>query len=263
MEATVKLIIGIIILLNYGLLQASLSSTEQGRVIAAKMDEKNSGFMGEKSQMKMYLRDSSGAEMMRSLKGQMMEVPQDGDRSLMEFLNPADVKGTKMLTWTHKQNSDDQWLYLPSLRRVKRISSRGKAAAFMGSEFSYEDLGGQEHEKYNFKYLRDEKLSEGNCWVLERTSKVKSGYSKQIMWIHQQYYNPLKVEYYDRRGEVLKTATFSDYKQFKVEGKLLWRVGKIHMKNIQTRKESIMVWDAREMGLSFKAMSFSKNGLRK
>ncbi|MCK5073831.1 MAG: outer membrane lipoprotein-sorting protein [Bacteriovoracaceae bacterium] len=259
-----KLKLNLLLVLTVLLLAPSAytSTPEQrGLEIAQKMENANNGFLGETSSMVMTLISAYGQKTIREMKGKIMEVSDDGDQSLINFQRPSDVKGTKMLTWSHKRKDDDQWLYLPSMRKTKRISSKSKTSSFMGSEFSYEDLGSQEIEKYNFKHIRDEK----DIWILERHPKNKkaSGYSKQIMWVLKRYHNPQKIEYYDRKNELLKTAEFKNYKSYKIKNKTLWRPSSIHMKNIQTKKESIFVWKDRKLGLKMKKRDFSKSSLKR
>ncbi len=240
------------------------SPEEKGLDIAKKMEASNNGFVGEESQMKMILIDAYGAKTTRLMKGLVKEVQGDGDKSISIFENPQDVKGTKMLTHSHKNDDDDQWLYLPTFRRVKRISSSNKSSSFMGSEFSYEDLGSQEVDKYKFKWMKDITLEGGQKgWLLERVPKTKSGYSKMLMKISSQYMNPVEVEYYDRKNELLKVAKFTDFKNFKVAGKSMWRANKIHMKNVQTKKESIFEWSGRKLGVKHKDRDFNKNALKR
>ncbi len=243
---------------------SSKAADVRGTLIAKGLEYKNEGFKGEESDMEMVLIDAYGAKTTRIMEGKTLEVDGDGDMSLMEFLNPKDVKGTKMLTHSHKGDDDDQWLFLPTIKRVKRISSSNKSSSFMGSEFSYEDLGSQEVEKYNFKWLADMKTKKGGLggWKIERIPKANSGYSKMIMTISAKYMNPIKVEYYDRKGELLKVAAFSDFKGYKVGGKTLWRANKIHMKNVQTKKESTMDWKKRKLGASLSSRDFKKTSLK-
>lgn len=243
---------------------AAYSETPEakGLRLANEIEKKNNGFVGESSSMKLVLIDAHGTKTVREMKGRVMEVQGEGDKSLSTFLNPRDVKGTKMLTWSHKNDDDNQWLYLPSLRRVKRISSRNKSSSFMGSEFSYEDLGSQEVEKYTHKFLKNGKIDGKKIWVMERVPKKKSGYSKQVLYISPKYHGAIKSEYFDRKGELLKVAAFSDYKLFKVNGKNMWRAGKIHMKNVQTQKQSIFSVSSRKLGVSFRKDEFDKKSLR-
>jgi outer membrane lipoprotein-sorting protein len=240
----------------------SVTAEQKGLKIATEMEKANNGFIGEKSSMEMLLIDAYGAKTTRKMNGFTMEMKGDGDRTLMSFNNPKDVKGTKMLTWSHKTKDDSQWLYLPSLRRVKKISSRNKTGSFMGSEFSFEDLGSQELEKYTYKFIKEAKTKKHKLWVLERKSVKKSGYSKQIMYVIKDYHNPLKIEYYDRKGELLKVGYFKNYKSFKLKGKTFYRASSIHMKNRQTKKESIFSWSNRKLGIKNKTSLFEKRSLK-
>jgi outer membrane lipoprotein-sorting protein len=244
------------------LLATAFASTpeQKGLEIARKSEKANNGFKGEKSTMEMILLNAAGEKIERKMDSKVRETTDDGDMSIITFKWPADVKGTKMLTWTHKKDDDDQWLYLPSIKRVKRISSRNKSGSFMGSEFSYEDLGSQEIEKYSYKHIKDEKLNGRDSWVLERVpNDKKSGYSKQVIWMDKEYLNATKTEYYDRKGDLLKTANFSNYKKF---GEF-WRAGKIEMTNHQTSKKSILTWSDRELGKKFSKRDFNKNSLKR
>jgi len=229
-----------------------------GLALAQRLDSANQGFVGEESEMRMVLINAHGDKVERRMTSQVLERLDDGDRSKMEFLWPADVKGTRMLTWSHKVDDDDQWLYLPAIKRVKRISSRNKSGSFMGSEFSYEDLGSQEVEKYTYRLHGEEILDGRKVWKLERTPVDKrSGYSKQIIYSDQEYMNPLYIEYFDRKGDLLKTGTFADYAKF---GKL-WRAQKIIMVNHQTKKESHLVWSDRKLQIDHDEDEFDSDEL--
>jgi len=237
---------------------SKISATAAGLKVAQIMESANTGFVGEESKMELVLIDAKGTKIVRSLKGMSKEVKNDGDMSISVFLNPKDVQGTKMLTHSHKSDDDDQWLYLPSLRRVKRISSRSKSSSFMASEFSYEDLGSQEIEKYNFKLLKQNK----SVWLLERKPKQKSGYSKMVLEVSKKYKSAVKVKYYDRKGELLKVAESTKWKQYLINGKKMWRANRIHMKNVQTKKESIFTWANRKIGVNHPKRLFRKSALK-
>ncbi|MCC7441414.1 MAG: outer membrane lipoprotein-sorting protein [Bdellovibrionales bacterium] len=246
-------------------LAAALSSTaasaetpeERGLLLTKKSDAANSGFVGERSQIELVLINAHGDRTTRKMRMQVQEVPSDGDKSLSEFDWPADVKGTKMLTWTHKTGDDDQWLYMPAIKRIKRISSRDRTGSFMGSEFAYEDLGSQEVEKYSYKFMRDDTLNGRAAWMIERVPTGKSGYARQVVWMDQEYLNPLRLEYYDRKNELLKTAEFKAYQR---QGQF-WRVGEIHMTNQQTRKQSVLTWKSRSLGVKITSRTFESASL--
>jgi hypothetical protein len=192
---------------------------------------------------------------MKTLEGE------NGDKTISTFLSPADVKGTKVLGWEHIDRDDDQWLYLPALKRVKRIASRNKSGSFMGSEFSYEDIGNQNYQKYTFEgEPKVVMLNNKECYMGTRTPKDKnSGYTKQVTWVDTKDFLIQKIDFYDRKGELLKTATFSDYK--KIDG--IWRVGKIDMKNYQNDKETILVWKEDKIKVGLKSKDFDKRMLKK
>jgi len=254
----IRIVMGLILVMALNPALASETSEAKGLRIAQESDKFNQGFAGETSTMEMVLINAHGDETVRKMDSKVLEQLDDGDRSIITFQWPNDVKGTKMLTWTHKKENDDQWLYLPSLKRVKRISSRNKSGAFMGSEFAYEDLGSQEVEKYTYKWLRDEELNGRKQWVVERfPTDKRSGYSKQVTWIDQEYRQVQKIDFYDRKGELLKTFAFEGYAQF---GKY-WRAQKIEALNHQTKKKSRLTWNDRKMGTAPPKDAFSKDAL--
>jgi hypothetical protein len=145
-----------------------------------------------------------------------------------------------MLTFSHRKNDDDQWLYLPALKRVKRIASSNKSGSFMGSEFAFEDIGSQEVAKYSWKYLRDDSIKGEPVFVLERyPASPHSGYKRQIVWVDQAEYRARQIEFYDRKDSLLKTLTIDDYQRYLDK---YWRAGTFHMVNHQTGKSTLLQW---------------------
>ncbi len=216
------------------------NAEEKGLQIAKDADAFDQGFVDFTADMKMILRNKKGEESTREIRIRTLEVSGDGDKSLSIFDDPADVKGTAMLTWSHGLEPDDQWLYLPAIKRVKRISSRNKSGPFMGSEFAFEDLGSQEVEKYSYKYLRDEACGEYQCYVIERIPAYKfSGYTRQEVWLDKEAYRMIKVDFYDRKKEILKTLQASDYQQYLDR---YWRPGRMEMVNHQNGKSTVLEW---------------------
>ena len=138
----------LLMLLGLSLNAAAQTPEEKGLEIAVEADRRDTGFHDSTATMAMLLKNRRGDESTRDIRVRTLEQKNDGDKSLTIFDRPADVKGTAFLSFTHKSGPDDQWLYLPALKRVKRISSRNKSGPFMGSEFAYEDLSSQEVEKY-------------------------------------------------------------------------------------------------------------------
>ena len=238
------------------------SPEEKGLAIAREADRRDEGFKDFTADMRMILKNRHGQQSVRSLRIRTLEVPGDGDKSLTIFDNPRDVKGTAFLSYTHKVGDDDQWLYLPALKRVKRISSRNKSGSFVGSEFSYEDIASQEVEKYTYKYLRDEKLNGLDCFVFERypVDRKNSGYTRQVIWMDKAEYRIQKVDYYDRKNSLLKTLTASDYRQYQNR---FWRAQKMEMINHQNGKSTILEWTNFHFGTGLTPRDFSKNSLKR
>ena len=203
---------------------------EKGLRIASEAYFKNKGFNTQISSSELKIINAHGSSMTRRMYSTQMETKKDGDKMLIEFLWPADVKGTKLLTWSHKNRNDDQWLFLPALNRVKRILSTNQSGSFVGSEFSYEDVGSDEFEKYTYLFLRDDLLNNRPVFVYERYPiNSKSGYSKQIVWMDKQYYQPLKIEYFDRKKELLKVSIFADFKLYD----RFWLFHQVTVENVQ------------------------------
>ncbi len=213
------------------------TAEEKGLAIAVEADLRDKGFGDYISNMSMVLRNKHGQESHRQMRVRTLEVDGDGDRSLTIFDTPRDVKGTAFLSFSHKQGDDDQWLYLPALKRVKRISSRNKSGSFMGSEFAYEDIASQEIEKYTYRYLRDEVYGGLDCFVMERypVDTKNSGYTRMVSWLDKGEYRLWKVEYFDRKGMHLKTLILSEYHRYL---DTYWRAHSMVMENHQNGKST-------------------------
>jgi outer membrane lipoprotein-sorting protein len=252
------------LLLFFLLPQTTAAETpeEKGLAIAREADRRDSGFGDFTAKMRMVLKNRHGQESIRLIRIKTLEVEDDGDKSLSIFDNPRDVKGTAFLTLSHKTGDDDQWLYLPALKRVKRISSRNKSGSFMGSEFSYEDIASQEVEKYTYRWLRDEILDGRECFVSERypVDTKNSGYSRMVSWMDKEAYRPFKVEYYDRKNALLKTLTITGYNQYLGQ---FWRAGEMHMINHQSGKSTQLYWSDYQFQVGLMDKDFNKNSLKR
>ena len=208
---------------------------ERGLAIAKAAEEADLGFQSSTVELKMTLKNKNGQTSQRSMTTRTLELTEDGDKSLIAFDSPKDVKGTATLTFTHKVGSDDQWLFLPSIKRVKRISSNNKSGPFVGSEFAYEDLSSQEVEKYSYKFLEEN----GSLLVVEQDPvDPKSGYKRRVVTYNKDKgYRIEKVDFYDRKNALLKTLTYSNYKLYKDK---FWRAATFNMVNHQSNKETLL-----------------------
>ena len=244
-----------------GLSFTAQSSEQKGLEIAQEADRRDTGFDNSKASMTMILRNRQGQESVRELRVKTLEVKGDGDKSLIVFDSPFDVRGTALLTYSHKQGSDDQWLYLPAMKRVKRISSSNQSGPFMGSEFAYEDFTSQEVEKYSYNYVKDETANGQDCFVVERFPKDKnSGYKRQKVWLDKQEYRIQKVEYYDRKNALLKTLNMANYKQYLGR---YWRPHTMTMTNHQTGKTTVLKWEGFAFRTGLNSGDFNKASLKR
>jgi len=228
--------------LQFAFSLSAIAQTDSGRglEIARTMKERNRGFGNTTAEMRMVLRDASGKETLRKLRTKTLEAKDDGDKVLAVFDAPADVKGTVFLGHTHRDRADDQWLYLPALKRVKRIAPANKTSPFMGSEFSYEDLASSEVEKFTYAYRGEDTLDGEPSFVIERRPvDPDSGYSRQVVWVDQVRYVELKIEFYDRRGAKLKTLTAREHRQYLGR---YWRAQEARMENHQSGKSTLVRW---------------------
>lgn len=233
---------------------------DKGLAIAKEAERRDEGFGDSKSKMVMILRNKRGQESKRELEIRTLEVKGDGDKSLTVFHTPRDVRGTALLTYSHGVDPDEQWLYLPALRRVKRIASNNQSGPFMGSEFAYEDLSSQEVDKYTYKYLKDAEIDGVDCFLLEQYPVRKdSGYTRLQTWMDKDEYRVRKIDFYDRKGALLKTLTPSDYKQYL--GKH-WRANKMNMVNHQTGKSTELIWSEFEFKTGLKDDDFTRTRLQ-
>jgi len=234
---------------------------EKGMAIAVESDKRNTGWIDSTADMTMTLRNKQGEESARALRIKSLEVDNDGDKGLTIFDEPKDVRGTALLTFSHKVESDDQWLYLPALKRVKRIASKNKSGPFMGSEFAFEDLSSQEIEKYSYKHMRDEACGEQTCFVVERIPTDKnSGYTSQTAWIDHSEYRVYKIEFYDRKKSLLKTLESTGYQQYLGQ---FWRPAKMAMINHQTGKSTDLIWSNYQFKTGLDEGDFTKNSLKR
>jgi outer membrane lipoprotein-sorting protein len=239
--------------------ESGAEGIDKGLEIATEASRRDAGFGDTEALLTMLMETSNSQTISREMRQMVLEVQDDGDKIIMVFDRPRDLKGTAILTFTHKTEPDEQWLFLPALKRVKRISSADRSGPFMGSEFAYEDLSSQEVEKYRYTYLRDELFNDQMCFVVERIPvDPKSGYTRQVTWVDQQEYRLQRVDYYDRKSELLKTMTASGYQQFLER---YWRPGEMVMVNHQTGKSTTLRFSEYQFRVGLRDSDFSPNAL--
>lgn len=253
---------------------ATLSEAEavrRGEAVVEHWDKCDYGFVDMKADYKLILRNAEGQEATRLMSLRMLElddhdgdgIKTTGDWSIVAFRHPPDVNGTALLVHANLDKNDDTWIYLPSLKRIKRISSENQSGNFAGTEFSYEDIASQEYRKFRYKWLRDEACGTanepGSCAVVEQyPTYPNSGYSRQIAWYDG--CRQRRIDYYDLKGSLAKTQTFNDYRQY--HGKH-WRGHDNTMINHQNGKSTHLVIDKFEYRSGFTREMFAPESLSK
>jgi outer membrane lipoprotein-sorting protein len=189
------------------------------------------------SELTMTLINARGEERVRQLK-QFTKTDDDVEKKIMFFLSPADVRNTSFLNFSYTDGSDDdQWIYLPALRRVRRISSDGKSDYFMGSDFTYDDLGERHPDEDTHKLIGEEEVNGRATYVVESSPKDPSYmYSKTITWVMKDNFLGLKREFYDRDGKLLKTLLINEFDQ--IDG--FWTILETEMHNVQRNHRTVM-----------------------
>lgn len=241
----------------------SQSPEEKGYQIAARSDRSDRGFSDSMVALNMVLRNAAGRQSARTLRIKTLEVENEhlGDKSLVIFDHPKDIKGAALLSHAKILEPDNQWLFLPALKRVKRISSSNKSGPFVGSEFAFEDFTASELNKYTYQWLGEQPCGELTCDVVERYPRYKnSGYTRQIAWLDQRVYQIRRLDFYDRKDTLLKTLEFDDYREY-AGG--IWRAHRLSMRNHQTEKSTDLIYSDYRFNTGLTDNDFVKGMLKR
>jgi hypothetical protein len=232
----------------------------RGFEIAARADRSDDGFGSSEVAATMILRNAAGKETSRRMRFLTLERENEaaGDKSLVIFETPRDVEGTALLSHTRILEADRQWLYLPALKRVKRISSANRSGPFVGSEFAFEDFTSTELGKYTYRHLGERASGGRTLDVVECLPRFEdSGYTRLVTWYDQQIHQVRRIDFFDRRDALLKTLTLSDYQDY--DG--VWRAQRAVMVNHQTGKETEIRYEPFDFSVSFTARDFDRSVL--
>lgn len=216
--------------------------------------------------LKMVLMDKRGKKRVRETKSYRKYYGQN-KKSILFYTAPKRLDGTGFLTYDNTKSTDEQWLYLPAIRKVRRVSAADRGDWFLGTDFSYEDIKKETKvakEDYNFKLLGEEKMNGHTCYKLESTAKNKTiakqlGYSKLISWIDKKIFISRKTDFYDKRGGILKTLHNQDIKR--IEG--IWTIHHMHMVNKQNHHTSDFYFNHVNYSKKVKNKLFTQQSLKR
>lgn len=239
---------------------SNLLIAQSAKEIAYKVYNRKTPDSGQ-SDMNMTLINKKGKERVRRLH-QFFIDEGDTEKKIMFFKSPADVKNTAFMNWTYDDINadDDQWLYLPALKKVKRISASRKDNEFMGSDFTYEDMERRSPEKDNHKLLKKNESANGeDCWVIEVTPKEEGQYSKKIGWVSKEKEIPVKIEFYDEDGDLLKTLDIQKFDH--IDG--YWIATKQLMKNVQQNHQTIISLTNLKINQGLSSSKFTQRAMKR
>ncbi len=217
----------------------------------------------ERAEEIMLLVDRKDNKEKRLITREALELEPDVTRALLVFQQPADVRGTALLTWGQPDRADDQWLYLPAQKKMQRIATGSKKSYFMGTDFTYEDMQPEKVDDFGYDIVRDENdpvEGAAQCWVIEAvpandTKRKESGYSKRVMWVRQDNYVTVKIEFYDPRGRLLKTQTAHDIEHL---GGTVYRARKTLMDNHKEKHKTVMGTKTRQVDVDIDETVFTE-----
>jgi len=189
--------------------------------------------------------NASGQERVRETDGESKLIAGTTDnRRLVNFLSPSDIRGTKTLLIEHSAAEDDMWIYLPAMKKVRRLVASNKKDSFVGTDFSYGDVIGYKVEEWNHRLVREEGVAGRDCYVVESTPKAakiaaNTGYSKRIGWIDKESFVALFTEIYDQNGQLLKKLTDEDVQKVDANNNR-YQPMKLIAENVQTGHKTII-----------------------
>ena len=213
-----------------------------GAQVADHADVYDRGWVDEVTRGRMTLFDAGGDSVERTFSRMVLEDADVGDKIIVRFLTPAEIKGVAALTHERSGDSDDNWLYLPANKAVRRISGANKTASFQGTEFTYEDLSNLEVAEYDWRFMDEVDLERGGdsvpvYRVEARPNYKDTGYSRIVVHYHTETFRRERIDYYDKAGQHLKTL---DSTEWEAHHGRFWRANLLEMVNHQTGKRTVL-----------------------
>ena len=212
-----------------------------------------------KARMMMTLVSAGGQQRIRELTMLRKNYPGGSQKYFIYFFQPADVKDMTYMVYKYPDKDSDRWLYIPSLNMVRRIAAQDKRSSFVGSDFSYEAVSGRNVNEDVHTLVREEKLGARDCYVVKSIPKAADvEFSYKLSWVDKASYLPLKEQYYDRRGELLKVFTADEVKTIKGFPTITKRT----MKNVQSGHSTVITFEKNDYNLGLSDSLFSERFMK-
>lgn len=208
--------------------------------------------------------EDGGAERQRRLVFYQKPDAEGLDRLLIRFLEPANIKGTGLLTLERRGADDDQWIYLPAQNKVKRIASAEKSGRFLGTDFTYRDLNPEDLDAYDYRYLDTKDLRGTPCYRVEARprgdeGRERDGYAKRLVWIATDSYLPLRIEYHDRQEQFFKFRLAEDVRQLGRYHKAY----RVEMRDIRRRHRTVLRFEEIKLDAGLEEEVFTRERLER
>lgn len=185
----------------------------------------------------------------------------DDDLNVLRFLEPVNIRNEAVLTIEATGRADDQWLFIPALRKTKRIASSQRSQRFAGTDFTFEDLRTEDFPRNTYKTLADSQVDGSACYVVEATAKEadSSAYGKRQLHVDKARFLILKVEFFDKQGRHCKTLLNKGYEQ--VQG--LWRPKEAMMEDLIRSTKTVMRFTERTINPGLPESTFTEAALER
>ncbi len=256
---------GVLVLLWMVTLASAHADANRGRAVAAEEYSASHGYVDFDVELEMELRSATGKVAVRKLRLRQMETAGEQVKTLVIFDLPRAIADTALLTWSNRDADDDQWLFLPSIKRVKKIASKDRSGPFVGSTFAYEDLTDYAVDEFDYLWIRQEACGSLVCDVIERKRKDPySGYVRELVSIDVTDHRIRRIEYFDRDDRHLKTLEATDFAEYTTSGRRFVQPHLLTMTNVQTGRVTLLRWSPYRYGAGLnEARDFSTNALRR
>lgn len=233
-----------------------------------------------KAAVNMSLINKDGKTRQRELVMLRKDIAEGGEQKyFMYFHKPDDVRRTTFMVWKYPTKDDDRWIFIPAVNMVRRIAASDSRSSFVGSDFTYEDVSGRELTADKHTILREEKLNDKSCYVIQSIPKTNSDYTRKISWIDRETWLPLKEEYYDVQDKLFRLFTADKIEKIIIRKKeeakdkekaetpkepeeYFWTITKRTMKNIKAEHRTEVTYKKIEYNIGIEDELFTESNLK-